>query len=214
MRAFRVDELVKSTASFNVRDFEKRYPDPALVCFGGDPEPETSFLEHLLSDASSQVALPFGFEVNGYYPEEMIRAHMRPPRKSGDTLSHEPGDKPKTTHGTADFVGTLTVVFLGKEEITIGRSRQCDLCFLHPTISGYHARIMRVEARWQLVCGGATNGTFLNKVRLDAERPAPLADGARIGFGHDLLAKFLLPGSLHDMLARYRSSTAPYPWLK
>ena len=51
------------------------------------------------------------------------------------------------------------------------------------SVSGEHAQIRREQDGWYLVDLNSRNGTYLDGVKLTAEAPAKLQDGARIGLG-------------------------------
>ncbi|NZA25420.1 GGDEF domain-containing protein [Luteimonas sp. SJ-92] len=76
---------------------------------------------------------------------------------------------------------------LGDDPVTVGRSRETDLCIDHPSVSRAHCRIERDGDGYRLVDLGATNPILLN------DRPAacaPLADGDHVTVGESIL-KFI-----------------------
>lgn len=68
---------------------------------------------------------------------------------------------------------------LDKEEFLVGRARDCDLRLDENTISGRHAKILRVEDHYEVEDLQSTNGTFLNGMRVTRKR---LRSGDRIKF--------------------------------
>jgi predicted component of type VI protein secretion system len=67
------------------------------------------------------------------------------------------------------------------EEISIGRSAQCDLMLNDAGVSRSHALIRRQGAAWVLLDCGSANGTELNGAALVS--PAPLRKGDRVRIG-------------------------------
>ena len=65
----------------------------------------------------------------------------------------------------------------------VGRSRNCDLCLPHRSISGEHAVIWWDGAAWCLRDLGSRNGTLVDGGRLDPHVSTPLREGARLEFG-------------------------------
>jgi len=85
--------------------------------------------------------------------------------------------------------------------VTLGRVPNNDLVFLHPTVSKVHAYFRRdEEGRWWLHDSRATNGTWVERLRLEPGGAALLADGAAILLGPALSLRFFLPESLHGYL--------------
>jgi FHA domain len=92
----------------------------------------------------------------------------------------------------AAFVGELVVVsspvfpagtrIVLDDDVTFGRGDGCDVVLAaDATVSARHARVFaRAGARY-LEDAGSTNGTFVNGVRLVAERQLREGDGVRIG---------------------------------
>ena len=61
---------------------------------------------------------------------------------------------------------------------------------------------------WRLTDQRATNGTWVDSQRVEAGGSANLSDGARIGFGPDVRARFFTASGLFGFLALYRSGVA------
>ena len=68
-------------------------------------------------------------------------------------------------------------------EIRIGRRPDLELPLPYPALSGLHARLVRVEDRWQIEDLGSTNGTRVDGERLAPRQPRPIAPGAQIALG-------------------------------
>ena len=68
-------------------------------------------------------------------------------------------------------------------EVRIGRRPDLELPLPYPALSGLHARLVRVDGRWQIEDLGSTNGTRVDGERLAPRQPRPLAPGAQIELG-------------------------------
>jgi hypothetical protein len=56
---------------------------------------------------------------------------------------------------------------------TIGRSLECDVVILAPSVSREHAELVRGAAGWMVRDSGSRNGTFVDGVRLESDAPLP-----------------------------------------
>ena len=79
-------------------------------------------------------------------------------------------------------------------DYVLGRSSECDLAILDPTISRQHARLRVGEAMIQVTDLGSRNGTFLNEAQIES---ASVAIGQQLRFGRVKL--------LFDEVGRYAS---------
>ena len=70
---------------------------------------------------------------------------------------------------------------LGADEVAIGSAPDNDLVVGDPTVSRRHARITRLDKRLRLTDLGATNGTYVNGVRVS--EPVDLNDGDEVRLG-------------------------------
>src|SRR5262249_25019983 len=77
-----------------------------------------------------------------------------------------------------------TMLRVGTEEPTLGRSAENTFPLQDMTVSRRHAKV-RMDARGlvTLIDEGSTNGTFVNGSRLEAGRPVAVEEGDRIQFG-------------------------------
>ena len=64
-----------------------------------------------------------------------------------------------------DLQGKNKVIYLGEEEVTIGRSSECDIRLPDDTVSGKHARIVFRNEGFVLEDLGSKNGTYVNGVK-------------------------------------------------
>jgi diguanylate cyclase (GGDEF)-like protein len=85
---------------------------------------------------------------------------------------------------------TGRVLSLPGVSVTIGRSPQATHRIEDPSVSNIHARIIRSGSEYILADEQATNGTFVNGVRLT--EPTRLRDGDRIQLGPVLILRFTL----------------------
>ena len=70
---------------------------------------------------------------------------------------------------------------LSFESIRIGRHMTNDIVLNDPSVSSFHARIIRDPSGWYLQDAGSTNGTFASLKPL--LREAKLENGMKVGFG-------------------------------
>lgn len=75
-----------------------------------------------------------------------------------------------------------TTIPLGRENMTVGRTRETDLQLDDPMVSRRHARFIRHGSVTELMDLGSSNGTFVNGRRLQGS--AQLNDGDSIRFGN------------------------------
>jgi hypothetical protein len=91
--------------------------------------------------------------------------------------------------------------------ITLGRASSNDIPVEQSSVSRFHCYFQQDSATgiWHLVDAESFNGTYLEGARLAPNRPAPLTDRARIGFG-SVEMRFFSPQSFVDLL---RQRTSP-----
>jgi hypothetical protein len=66
--------------------------------------------------------------------------------------------------------------------ITVGRWHACDIRFDHPSMSKLHAHLIPAGSRLTIVDLNSRNGTLLNGVPLEPQKPTPIAVHDRIQF--------------------------------
>ena len=69
---------------------------------------------------------------------------------------------------------------IGEKAVTVGRSRDCDIYLDDVTVSREHAEVQRGEHGFRLRDVGSLNGTYVNRVRVDA---VDLRNGDEIQIG-------------------------------
>jgi sigma-B regulation protein RsbU (phosphoserine phosphatase) len=77
--------------------------------------------------------------------------------------------------------GVVRKVGLDKDRVTIGRSRESDICLPDQWLSRMHAEILRLGERFQLRDLGSKNGTLLNGQVLQAPHDLQLGDVISLG---------------------------------
>ncbi|UWG96175.1 DUF3662 domain-containing protein [Dehalobacter sp. DCM] len=77
---------------------------------------------------------------------------------------------------------------INKDECVIGRQQDCDIAVLDLEISRYHLKLFKENNRWFVQDLGSTNGTYLNKLRVDRYRLNP---GDRIKAGQTQFGFYL-----------------------
>ncbi len=69
---------------------------------------------------------------------------------------------------------------IGEKVVTVGRGRDCDIYLDDVTVSREHAEVQRGEHGFRLQDVGSLNGTYVNRVRVDA---VDLRNGDEIQIG-------------------------------
>jgi DNA-binding CsgD family transcriptional regulator len=78
--------------------------------------------------------------------------------------------------------GTSRIVPLVRDEMTIGRTQDCDVALPRdPAVSGVHAAIRRYGHSWRARDLGSANGTFVNGRRLQGEHGLQTGDEILVG---------------------------------
>ncbi len=84
---------------------------------------------------------------------------------------------------------------INKREISMGRSRKCDICIPDPALSKKHLLVCREEGdKIFVVDQKSTNGTLLDEEKLKADTKVELKDSSKITLGETVL-KFLDKGN-------------------
>jgi hypothetical protein len=74
-----------------------------------------------------------------------------------------------------------TSVRLAEQQVTIGRSPDSTLVLDDDYASGRHARLFSQNGRWLVEDLGSTNGTYLDRSKVNGPTPVPLGVPIRIG---------------------------------
>jgi len=130
----------------------------------------------------------------------VIRRDLFAGGRSGRVVRMPPGLTPSTASGRPAKVkrgraahqlvvteGVLagTRITLSEAPITIGRAEGSTLVITDDYSSAQHARLFTKGGQWFVEDRGSTNGTYLNRVRIDGPTPVPL--GVPIGIGRTSL---------------------------
>lgn len=69
------------------------------------------------------------------------------------------------------------------KRLAVGRTEQNDIAIPHHTVSSVHAVIGESKGRWFVQDLGSSNGTFLNRARLEPEKKTKIVIGSSLRFG-------------------------------
>jgi pSer/pThr/pTyr-binding forkhead associated (FHA) protein len=78
-----------------------------------------------------------------------------------------------------DEAGRRTVPL--KESLTVGRAATCDVAIRDTYVSNVHARIYQRDGSWWLEDLGSTNGTYMNRTRV--QQPTAIGAGDEVKLG-------------------------------
>ena len=90
-------------------------------------------------------------------------------------------------------------VVLKEFPYTIGRARDCDLVIDQVAVSRLHARLDYAHEQVTITDLGSTNGTFVNKQRLEPRQPRRLRSGDVINLSNVCLLEFDDPAATATM---------------
>jgi hypothetical protein len=129
----------------------------------------------------------FGIQAQLLEEEAESDAHEVAPSAGdfGHTMVYSPDraarvlDAPRDT-GRALLVGEGRRSVLSGDQLTIGRSRDCEVMVADPNVSRRHAEVRRDGNHWVIADLGSTNGIKVNGRRVDR---AQLEPGDRITLG-------------------------------
>ena len=96
--------------------------------------------------------------------------------------------------------------------MTIGRRQGLDVQLEDPSVSRMHALVQAQNGRYSIIDKGSANGTFLNGLRLAAEQPAQIQNGAVADIG-DFKLQFQL-GAIAPMAASAAQTEAKFEALE
>jgi pSer/pThr/pTyr-binding forkhead associated (FHA) protein len=68
-----------------------------------------------------------------------------------------------------------------KESLTVGRAATCDIAIRDTYVSNVHARIYQRDGSWWLEDLGSTNGTYMNRTRV--QQPTAIGPGDEVKMG-------------------------------
>ncbi len=209
----RLEDLARESGGLDETTFVRRFPHPVLVFAAASSGS---------ADDSQHVDTPSGgIKIPG--KEKEISFSRTSAMKATDSFPvladsvHDMAEKGGAENNPArELLGTAPVVFLEKSKrnpfesmITIGRASNNDYCLPLGTISKVHAYFTKTPTGvWRLTDQRATNGTWVDGLRLELGATANLAEGARLSFGPDARARFFTPVGLFGFLALYRSGVA------
>jgi pSer/pThr/pTyr-binding forkhead associated (FHA) protein/uncharacterized protein involved in exopolysaccharide biosynthesis len=102
---------------------------------------------------------------------------------------------------------TGSTLSIGKDQLTFGRSDDCDVRVKDNRASSTHARIDRLDGRHRLIDLGSTNGTFVNNRRIEEVQLRP-GDIIQIGetlfeFSQEAAAQTAEPETIENSRALY-----------
>jgi hypothetical protein len=117
----------------------------------------------------------------------------RDPQESGSTMVYSTAARVAEPLREVAAVRTRRALLLhegrrlvvGASGVTIGRSRQCDIVLDDPNVSRQHAEVRPRGGAWILTDLGSTNGSLLNRRRID--QPEVLSAGDEIEIGTSLI---------------------------
>jgi hypothetical protein len=138
----------------------------------------------------------FGIQTRVVNPEPEAEAEAPPPpigESSGRTMVYSTAgrvaepleERARSRQQTALLLMGGKRLVVGPAGATMGRSRQCDVMVDDPNVSRAHAEVRPRGGSWVLSDLGSTNGTRLNRRRLEA--PEVLKPGDEIELGTTLL---------------------------
>jgi pSer/pThr/pTyr-binding forkhead associated (FHA) protein len=113
---------------------------------------------------------------SGARPQKQPKAQKPPKQPKPKPRKGQPS-KLVVTQGAL----TGTAVSLGQNTVTIGRAADSTLVINDDYASSRHARLYPHEGQWVVEDLGSTNGTFLDRSKVQAPTPVPLGVPIRIG---------------------------------
>jgi pSer/pThr/pTyr-binding forkhead associated (FHA) protein len=131
--------------------------------------------------------------VGVFYTLSVLRRDLRAPREARPTPLTAPGtavsNNARRTRATGRgsrlvvTEGSLkgTVVPLGNSPITIGRAPDSTLVLEDDYASNHHARIYPADEQWVVEDLNSTNGTWLDRTRINRPTVLPVGMPLRVG---------------------------------
>jgi len=129
----------------------------------------------------------FVFTVVGAVRRDMFagaRSRVATPRGAGAPTSRGPKvRRGRAAHQLVVTGGQLagTRLTLGDAPITIGRAEDSTLVVADDYASANHARLVPRAGQWFIEDLGSTNGTYLDRAKINGPTPVPIGVPIRIG---------------------------------
>lgn len=111
------------------------------------------------------------------------RGAVRPARSSAATVTPPKKGRRSAARKLVVTEGGLagTTITLGEGAVTLGRADDSTLVLTDDYASTHHARLVPGDGGWVLEDLGSTNGTYLDRTRVNRPTPVPLGSPIRIG---------------------------------
>ena len=129
----------------------------------------------------------FVFTVAGVVRRDMFagaRSRVGTPRGVGASRGRASKDRRgRAAHQLIVTGGQLagTRLTLGEAQITIGRAEDSTLVIADDYASARHARLVPRSGQWFIEDLGSTNGTYLDRAKINGPTPVPIGVPIRIG---------------------------------
>lgn len=131
----------------------------------------------------------FVFAVVGVVRRDMFvgaragRLVATPRAGAGGSVRGAKAKKGRAAHQLVVTGGQLagTRLTLGESPITIGRAEDSTLVVTDDYASARHARLVPRSGQWYVEDLGSTNGTYLDRTRVNGPTPVPIGVPIRIG---------------------------------
>ena len=85
------------------------------------------------------------------------------------------------------------------ERVSAGRARNNDIVLRDESVSKFHAYLTKRGEVWWVHDQGSTNGTFVDKKKIDAKGVA-VDNGSRVAFGQKMRFRFYTPAGIYSVL--------------
>jgi pSer/pThr/pTyr-binding forkhead associated (FHA) protein len=103
----------------------------------------------------------------------------RPPKPRPQPAKPKRGGPGKVVVTAGSLAGTT--VSLGEGQVTIGRAHDSTIVLEDDYASSRHARLFSQNGRWMVEDMGSTNGTYLDRAKVNGPTPVPVGVPIRIG---------------------------------
>jgi hypothetical protein len=201
-----VDELSRVMGD-DESDFLAKYPCPALILASSDEGSTSVAVDTPTAGVDlGKLARPTSVSGAGWSFTDRALAQTH------EVDSPTPRQALPSSQPSVDFGGSSRVIFLAKSArnpfdhmLTLGRAANNDIVLELLSVSKVHAYFTKGRAGWSVTDQRSTNGTFVDGQRLEPGTFVALADGAVVGIGPAVRAKFFAPSGLFRLLARHRT---------